>query len=284
MAMPALRERLRSRTARRWAATCLPLPQFDTDDRVLIIAPHSDDETLGCGGLIASLADVGVVVDIVVLTDGGASHSQLLSVAELVSWREKEAVLAAGKLGVEPDHVHFLRFPDGELQDHIRSAAGSLSALVDAVRPSVAFIPSHLDMQVDHLAGHAVSRAALSHAEATVYEFPVWEWYAWPWMSAPKLGWQRHQLRESIQFWARSIRRGGGARGPMYTHRLDIHRVLNTKRIALNEHRSQMQAFRPGWPTLSDVGRGTFLPNFFSGTEYFRLVVGPRPTVAGSHD
>src|SRR5665213_2709092 len=83
----------------------------------LIIAPHPDDETLGCGGLIASQARAGQAVDIVFLTDGAASHPghPTLSPAQLAGARRDEAVAAAAILGVRADRLHFFNLPDSTL-------------------------------------------------------------------------------------------------------------------------------------------------------------------------
>src|SRR6202035_4765604 len=55
----------------------LPIAKVDTitnNRRVMILAPHADDESLGCGGLIAELAATGIPPIVVIVTDGTRSH------------------------------------------------------------------------------------------------------------------------------------------------------------------------------------------------------------------
>ena len=63
---------------------------------VLVIAPHPDDESLGCGGLLSMLAAAGRSLHIVFVTDGGASHphSRTWSRSRLALQREQEAAEA----------------------------------------------------------------------------------------------------------------------------------------------------------------------------------------------
>src|SRR5687767_6864064 len=72
-----------------WAALFLfarlllrPSPRnisFTGHDRVMVVAPHPDDETLGCGGTIAKHAAAGDQVEVLIITDGGASRARGLS-------------------------------------------------------------------------------------------------------------------------------------------------------------------------------------------------------------
>ena len=61
--------------------------------KILVVAPHPDDETLGCGGLISLLAQNGSAFYIVFVTDGSASHrnSRAWPSARLAAQREQEA-------------------------------------------------------------------------------------------------------------------------------------------------------------------------------------------------
>ena len=77
--------------------------------KVLVVAPHPDDETLGCGGLISLLAQNGRVFYIVFVTDGSASHrnSSAWPAARLATQREREASNALACLGIENGHAGF---------------------------------------------------------------------------------------------------------------------------------------------------------------------------------
>ncbi|MDQ3548830.1 MAG: PIG-L family deacetylase, partial [Chloroflexota bacterium] len=80
----------------------------------LVIAPHQDDESLGCGGAIALLSDAGMPVHVVFVSDGSGSHpaSRRFPAPALTTLREREALAALAILGVQPTSVTFLRLPD----------------------------------------------------------------------------------------------------------------------------------------------------------------------------
>src|SRR3954462_9413799 len=86
---------------------------------IMIVAPHPDDETLGCGGVIARHAATGGRVHIVFLTNGEASHPghPTVSPQQLAKQRPDDAIGALSVLtaGSPPASVRFLGFPDGRL-------------------------------------------------------------------------------------------------------------------------------------------------------------------------
>src|SRR5450631_1369848 len=99
---------------RGWRA--LPLGSIDDvtgPGRALILAPHPDDESLGCGGLIAACCQAARPPIVAVLTDGGMSHpeSKAFPREQLVRLREAEARDAATILGLPQDRLMFLREP-----------------------------------------------------------------------------------------------------------------------------------------------------------------------------
>ena len=131
---------------------------------VLVIAPHMDDESLGCGLLLASHPRKEQL-HVLFVTDGshspehagGASES---SRRELAQIREREAREAAAVFGLPPANVEFLGLEDGRLAAQPERL---MSALVDYVRCIGAeqlLIPFRYDRHPDHLAiNRAVSRA-----------------------------------------------------------------------------------------------------------------------------
>jgi LmbE family N-acetylglucosaminyl deacetylase len=96
------------------------------DARVVVFAPHPDDETIGAGGLIRRLVREHASVQVVFMTSGdgypdavrAALHGRAPHASDYLAYgrqREREALAAAHRLGVPPDAVHFLGFPDGGL-------------------------------------------------------------------------------------------------------------------------------------------------------------------------
>ena len=97
------------------------------DGPILIIAPHPDDETLGCGGITALLKARGQAVRIIIVTDGsGASIPEPRP--DLASVRRKESIQAARVLGIEMEDIVFLSYKDGEALQHISQIANDIAS------------------------------------------------------------------------------------------------------------------------------------------------------------
>ena len=107
----------------RGVATIVPAKSIHLSERVLIVAPHPDDETFGVGGFMASLApqpkhpEGRTSVHVLFLTSGGKSHLGCcdLQSRELEMRREFAARRATHILGVDAAKLHFFRLADGGL-------------------------------------------------------------------------------------------------------------------------------------------------------------------------
>jgi LmbE family N-acetylglucosaminyl deacetylase len=132
---------------------------------VLVVAPHPDDETIGCGGALARHAAAGDRVTVVVATSGGATRG---GGRDVEAERERECRAACAALGVgEPV---FLRLPDGGLSAAVPRLAGELARL--GAGAAVAYAPALLDPHPDHRAANLALAAAGLPAEVLGYE--VW--------------------------------------------------------------------------------------------------------------
>jgi LmbE family N-acetylglucosaminyl deacetylase len=105
-----------------------PGPAFGTvslspDDRILILAPHPDDETIGAGGIIQKAEELGLPVKVVYLTNGDANQWSFLlyrkrpevgakAVESMGEVRHGEAISATHLLGLQRDQLVFLGYPD----------------------------------------------------------------------------------------------------------------------------------------------------------------------------
>jgi N-acetylglucosamine malate deacetylase 1 len=158
--------------------------------RTLIFAPHQDDETLGCGGLIALKCSQDVPVDVVFLTDGSQSHGSQskegMQTQQLhVLKRKQEAEAALAILGVPPARIHFLNFQDGSLfqlsKEHRREGIERLAELLRDFVPEEVYLPHHQDRHPDHEATYTLALEALYLAElrapVTIWQYPIW--YFW---------------------------------------------------------------------------------------------------------
>lgn len=138
--------------------------------RVVVVAPHPDDESLGAGGLIASCSAADVDVVVVVCSDGEAG---LPPTADR-SIRTHELRDAVDELSVRrPVGVVRLGLPDGRLAAHRVEMLAALDDLVDTADLVVAPWPG--DGHPDHAAvGHVVRSAAAGRPHL---EYPVWAWH-----------------------------------------------------------------------------------------------------------
>ena len=119
--------------------------------KVLVLAPHFDDEVLGCGGLLAQLARDGTEVRIVFLSnaDGGAVEP-VTDPAAYSARRRDEARRACAALGIE-DSVE-LGLPDGGLADARGALGDAVRRELAALEPDLLLTPSPLEATADHRA------------------------------------------------------------------------------------------------------------------------------------
>ena len=148
----------------------------------LILAPHADDETLGCGGLLAAKARRGDTVHVVFVSDS-AGAPETLPPAVLAGQRRAEALAALAVLGVPPTHVHFIAAPDGRLNrlpaaESARVQA-ALATLLGKLQPAEIFVPYYGGGSTEHDATVDLARSALAAAglRPAVWEYPVWAWW-----------------------------------------------------------------------------------------------------------
>lgn len=119
--------------------------------KVLILAPHPDDEALGCGGAIALYSSGGAEVRLAVISDGKALLPESTDRdSNIVEARKAEALNASGILGIEK--TYFLGFPDGELKENIADIKIRLEDIIKEFHPDIIFSPSLLDYHKDHMA------------------------------------------------------------------------------------------------------------------------------------
>lgn len=174
-------------------------------NRALIFAPHQDDETLGCGGLIALKCSQNVPVKVVFLTDGSQSHGSQSNSKEVkqahqlhVLKRRQEAEAALAILGVPPTRTHFLNFQDGGLSqlstEHRRDSVELLAELLRNFVPEEVYLPHHQDRHPDHEATYTLAIEALQSAglreQVTIWQYPIWFFWDTPFgfnLQRPKL-------------------------------------------------------------------------------------------------
>jgi len=133
-------------------------PERDLPGHLVVVAPHMDDELIGCGALLASLVD-GTRASVVYVTDGSGSPQpaapwHVIDRETLARTRRDEALAGLEAVGVPPANAHFLELPDGELRrlgGRLRQAL--VEILVD-LAPQRVLIPFRMDRHPDHIAVH----------------------------------------------------------------------------------------------------------------------------------
>lgn len=164
-----------------WAAWRAALPRvtpWQGTRRLVVVAAHPDDETLGAGGLMAMAAARDVDVELVSVTWGEASHpgSPTHTPAQLAARREDELAQALAALAPAALH-HRLDLPDGEIATHQDDLEATLRRVVGPDGEGVVLAcPLLGDGHPDH---DAVARATLAvgrEVGATVLELPIWQW------------------------------------------------------------------------------------------------------------
>src|SRR4051812_6319189 len=116
---------------------------------VLVLAPHPDDEAIGCGGALCLHADKGDRLTVVFLTSGELGLKNLPR-EEVWKIREDEARAAAKILGV--GDLVFLRYPDSKLAAELSRVRASLTPLVERERPELIYLPHAQEWHADHKA------------------------------------------------------------------------------------------------------------------------------------
>jgi LmbE family N-acetylglucosaminyl deacetylase len=149
-----------------------PFRAITADDTVLVVAPHPDDESLCCGGLIHAARSAGARVAIVWITNGDGFKWDAMVVEkklrpragaylELARQREAEARTAGGLLGVEPDSLMRSKFTGANAvvyEDAVDPGAAyrgdnlvkDFNSVLDRVKPTLVLAPSPQDTHPDH--------------------------------------------------------------------------------------------------------------------------------------
>jgi len=153
---------------------------------VLIVSAHPDDETLGAGGLMTDLADLGVSITVAVATAGEKCQPNLSTSQQqrMAVRRRREVEQAIGGLTSQARLVHF-ELPDGDLALHEPHLCREITELSGA--DTLILAPWTGDGHADH---DALGRAAIaaSHANGSaIAHFPIWLWH---WGTPDMLAWE----------------------------------------------------------------------------------------------
>jgi N-acetylglucosamine malate deacetylase 1 len=144
-----------------------------TAQRVLVVAPHMDDEAIPCGGTLILLADQGAEIHVTFATDSSAGLRSAEAAAQLIAIRRSEAQRVSKRIGYVSNE---LGFPDGQLHRHEEMLTKRIAQQIMRLEPDIIFCPFPADGHSDHMScASAVARAALqAKTGATILAYEVW--------------------------------------------------------------------------------------------------------------
>ena len=191
----------------------------------VVVAPHPDDEALGCGGLLALLAQAGQSVAAVLVSDGTMSHpdSVAFSAPARRAVRVAEFLHSLTILGIDEAAPLLLDLPDGQVsasadEPGFTGAVDQLRAFLERHQAATVLVPWRRDPHPDHRATSQLVQAALAgmaHAPRRL-EYVVWAWERAAPADLPK------EADAVVGF------------------RVDISAVAAQKQRAISAHRSQV--------------------------------------------
>ena len=186
----------------------------------VVVAPHPDDETLGCGGAIALLTQRNIPVHILVISDGTQSHPNSKHYPHhiLRQLRKAETQEAVRRLGIPPTQVTFLGYPDTAVphleNELFEQAVETCHRYLEQRAPDLIFVPWKNDQHCDHQATWKIIHRSLQTGSKPTHQlaYAIWGTRAAGLKTLPigETGW-----------------------------RLDIRSVQSLKHYAVTAHRSQ---------------------------------------------
>ncbi|WP_426490280.1 PIG-L deacetylase family protein [Hymenobacter sp. 102] len=209
----------------------------------VVVAPHPDDESLGCGGLLALLRQAGQPVWCVLMSDGTMSHpnSRRFPAEARRQLRQQELRTALTALHIPAEALLCLDLPDGAVplptDTAGQAAVQALTEFLTATQPATVLVPWRRDPHPDHRATTALVQAAVDTLRPAprVLEYVVWAWERAAPADLPQPG--------EVEGW-----------------QLDISPVLAQKQLAIAAHHSQL----PGSPIDDDPTGFTLTPSMLA--------------------
>lgn len=135
---------------------------------LLVLAPHTDDAELGCGGSIARLAEEGWDIHVAAFSNA----EQSLPPGSPKDRLEREMRTALNELGVASSNIYQHRFPVRLFSENRQAILDTIIGLRNQVRPNMLMIPSSHDVHQDHSTVHREALRAFRECSIWGYELP----------------------------------------------------------------------------------------------------------------
>ena len=228
--------------------------------KIVIFAPHPDDETLACGGTIAKKISEGYEVFVVFMTDArysltavGITSGPLPHEVSII--RREEAVKAMKTLGLKEKNIFFLNFEDKTLKMRYRDALKKVIEILADISPVEVYFPQRKEYHIDHRVTNLIVREALKRLNLHPIEFQ----YAIAWSFPYHL--LVHVLNEQLfdSLMSNILK--------LDMIHVNISKFLHLKSKALNEYKTQMMAF--SYNERKNLIKRSFLKRFLKKEEKF---------------
>ncbi len=230
-------------------------------NKVVVFAPHPDDETLACGGTIAKKISEGYEVIIVVVTDGRYAFLDLLNInsdptpSELKEIRKKEAQRAAKILGVCQENLMFLDIEEGTLEKNERIARKRITEILEESLPKEVYFPQKNEFNYEHVVTNRLVRNVINQFQLRPVEYQYLIAWSFPFNLISRL--QPKCLKWLI-----------------LTNFFKLDRVcvnvsdfISVKKAAINEYKSQFKLFSD--KQQSPLFKESFFHKFLHNEEEF---------------
>lgn len=230
------------------------------EKKLIVFAPHPDDETLGCSGTITKKLNEGYDVSVVFMTDGRHSLTEIgISTGptpfEMKVIRREEAIRAMKILGLQEKNLFFLDFEDKTLKKNEKLVQERVVEILKNISPAEVFFPQENEYNIDHRVTNMMIKRAIEALDLHPIEYQYTVAWSFPFYLL------LHIMGESIfdQFVSRFLKRN--------LIRVDISRFLPLKEMAIKEYKSQITLLSIGQkrPAL----KRSFLKRFLKTEEKF---------------
>lgn len=188
---------------RQWAASpalaalkpITPEALFQRATRLVVVAPHPDDEVLGCGGVMALARSCDMAVMVVSVTDGEAAYpgEPAWTPERLSQVRRRELIEALGRLDVAPTSVVRMDIGDGNVRAGVPRIAERLAGLLSP--DDLVLVTYARDGHPDHEACAEAAMQACAARGVRLVQYPVW---AWHWDGPNPSGFLRDAVRMAL--------------------------------------------------------------------------------------
>jgi N-acetylglucosamine malate deacetylase 1 len=145
--------------------------------KIIVFAPHPDDETFCCGGVIAKKIFECKEVLVVVMTDGRNALSSVFGIErdptpeQLKKIRRDELINASKILGVPDKNILFLDYEDTKLGKSKEQAESQVVEILRSYEPSEIYFPHENDFNMDHKVSSQIIRKCNDELEVAAIPF-----------------------------------------------------------------------------------------------------------------